>query len=168
METRIALASCVVFASALCGRAAADAVRRRATTLEALAQGLRALRIHMMDMLEPVQRALERSDCALFNRVCEGMKSGVSAAEAWKAIRRAASRRGGPADALIAADLKALDGLFEHLGQSGPEEQEAMLASALSTLEDLRVSARKRAGEAERLYASLGLLIGLMMALIVI
>ena len=48
------------------------------------------------------------------------------------------------------------------------EEQERLLETALQTVEALLVGARKRAGETDRLYVSLGLLIGLMLALVVI
>ena len=39
METRLALAACIVLGCALCGRAMADATRRRAKALKALAEG---------------------------------------------------------------------------------------------------------------------------------
>ena len=42
-----------------------------------------------------------------------------------------------------------------------------MLTAGLTELERLRDEARGKAGEADRLYGTLGLLIGLMLALIV-
>lgn len=165
---RIALAICVVLGSTLCGKAAADAVRRRYRVLAALADDLQALRIHMTGMLQPVQCALEKSGSELLKRVAEGMRQGRSAADAWQAVRGSSVRRGGPADALAADDLSALDALFGQLGQSGREEQEALLGASLQTLGRLRDGALRKAGEADRLYVSLGFLIGLMLALIVI
>ena len=167
MEARIALALCVALGSALCGRAAADSLRRRARMLKGLAEGIRVLRIHMTGMLEPVQDALERSDCPLFNLVSDGMRSGRSAGEAWEEVKKTAARRGGMADALTSADIAALDNVFERLGESGLNEQEAILTAGLTELERLRDEARGKAGEADRLYGTLGLLIGLMLALIV-
>lgn len=168
MDMRLALAACVVIGSTLCGKAAADQLRRRANTLDALAEGLRSLRVHMTGLYEPVQLALERSDCPLFTLVADGMKGGVGAKDAWAAVRRVAIRRGGPADALTERDLGVLDALFTGLGQSGREEQEALLDGAMEALTRLRDAARRKAGEADRLYVSLGLLIGLMLALIVV
>jgi len=168
LETRIALAVCVVLGSTLCGKAAADATRRRYRVLAMLAEDLQTLRIHMTGMLQPVQCALESAGCPLMKRVAEGMREGHSAAEAWQAARGSAMRRGGPADALAADDLAALDALFSQLGQSGREEQEALLGATLETVGRLRDGALKKAGEADRLYVSLGFLVGLMLALIVI
>lgn len=168
MDTRIALSACAVLCGALCGRALADAARRRANALRAIAEGLRVLRIHMTGMLEPVQNALERANCPLFTSVAEQMRTGMSADAAWRSLRQRALRRGGVCDALTQRDAQALDVLFERLGQSGREEQEALLDGAMADIERLREAAAKRAGEADRLYVSLGLLIGLMLALIAI
>lgn len=168
MEARIALAACVVLGSGLCGKAAADAARRRLKALASLTEALRALRFSMTGMLQPVQLALGKSGNALLALVAGAMGSGRSAGEAWRSVRGQAVRRGSPADALSGEDLAVLDDLFERLGQSGRSEQEALLAASLQRLESRREDARKRAGEADRLYVSLGVLVGLMLALIVI
>lgn len=165
METRIALAACIVIGCALCGRAVADSARRRAVALASLVEGVRVLRIHMTGMLEPVACALERSGCPLMSSVAEEMRDGRSAGEGWKRIRRGAVRRGGRADAMSAQDLQVLDTLFDGLGQSGREEQEALLRASLETIERLRDDARRRASESEKLYPTMGLLVGLMLAL---
>ncbi|MBR1820314.1 MAG: stage III sporulation protein AB [Clostridia bacterium] len=168
MEIRVALALCVVLFSALCGKSLADGVRRRANSLRALAEGLRRLRIHMTSMFEPVQNALDHADCPLMAMVAEGMRGGLSAKAAWEEIEKKAARRGGPIDSLTEADRKVLARLFAGLGQSGREEQDLLLGSALQAIESLREGAQEKVGEADRLYATLGLLIGLMLALIVI
>ena len=168
METRLALAVCVVLGCALCGRALADAARRRANTLRALTEGMKVLRIHMTGMLEPVQCALAAANCPLFSQVAEAMGEGRSAGQAWRSVRRAAMRRGGPADALTESDAGVLDGLFERLGETGREEQAALIGASQERLEALRDEAVKRSAEAGRLYMSLGILFGLMLALIVL
>lgn len=167
METRLALAICVALGCALCGRALADAARRRANTLRALAEGLKVLRIHMTGMLEPVQCALAAVNCPLFSLVADAMGEGRTAGEAWRSVRREALKRGGPADALTEPDAKALDGLFDRLGESGREEQGALIGAARAQLEGLLDEAVRKAAEAGRLYTTLGLLVGLMLALIV-
>ena len=158
----------MVLGSTLCGRAAAEAARRRYRVLSALAEDLQVLRIHMTGMLQPVQCALEKSACPLMKRLAEGMRQGRSASDAWQAARDSALRRGGPGDALSPDDLAALDALFSQLGQSGREEQEALLGASLEAVTRRRDGALKKAGEADRLYVSLGFLVGLMLALIVI
>ena len=167
METRIALEACVVLGSTLCGKEAADVTRRRVKTLDALFEGVRVLRVHMTSLFEPVQQALQRSENPLLIEVADGMRDGRGAGEAWRAVKPGAIRRGGAADALQRQDLVTLDTLFSSLGQSGREEQDALLDCALENLARLRESARQRSSEADRLYVSLGLLIGLMLALIV-
>lgn len=158
----------MVLGSTLCGRAAAEAARRRYRVLSALTEDLQVLRIHMTGMLQPVQCALEKSACPLMKRVAEGMRQGRSASDSWQAVRDSTLRRGSPGDALSADDLAALDALFGQLGQSGREEQEALLGASLEAVTRLRDGALKKAGEADRLYVSLGFLVGLMLALIVI
>ena len=168
METRIALSACIVLGSALCGRAMADATRRRAKALKALAEGLRVLKIHMTGMLEPVQCALGAANCPLLALVADGMSGGRSAADAWRAVKPGATRRGGPAEALTPPDVHVLDRLFERLGQSGRAEQGTLIMAAIEDVEALRGEADRRAAQTGRLYTSLGFLTGLMIALIVV
>lgn len=168
MEIRIALALCVVLCGALCGRALAEGAQRRVETLCALVEATRRLRVQMTSLLQPVQLALERSGTPLYSLVAEAMTGGGSAATAWEQVRRRAARRGGAIDSLTDADRKALGDLFAGLGQSGREEQDLLLSGAIEALERLCEAARAKQREADRLYGTLGLLIGLMLALIVI
>ena len=154
--------------STLCGKVAADAVCRRWRVLSALSEDIRNLRIHMTSMLQPMRRALESSGKGLLPLVAEGMSEGCSAGEAWRKVRHGAVQRGGAADSLTEEDLSVLDKLFEQLGQSTREAQEGLIDAALSEIERQRESARIKMAEANRLYVSLGLLIGLMFAIIVI
>ena len=122
----------------------------------------------MTRMLEPAARALTLTGCPLLEKTGAAMTPGVSAGEAWKTVKAREDRRGGGMDALTREDREALDRLFEHLGESGREQQARLLNDAVTTLEGNLGSARAREGEAERLYGSLGLLVGLMLALIVV
>lgn len=167
MEIRIILAVCVVAGSSLCGRSMASAVRRRVALLQALVKGIKNLRVHMVSMYEPVQSALNQSECPVLQQTGARMQAGASAAEAWKEV----AGDGGKAlsmDALTAGDRRVLDGFFEHLGESGREEQTLLLDSTARELSELYEDARQSASESERLYTKLGVLIGLMLALIVI
>lgn len=168
MGTRLALAVCIVIGCTLCGRALASAARRRAAALREIADGLRLLKVSMVSMFEPVRESLSRSDCGLLRQVGEAMAGGLSADGAWQAVKPRARRSGGAIDALAAEDIAALDRLFSHLGQSGREVQELLIASVLRDLEARLEEARRKSGEADRLYLSLGLLVGLMLALIVV
>ncbi len=168
MEVRVALALCVVLCGALCGKSLSDGARRRAQALRGIIEGVRRLRVRMTSMFEPVQSALQHAECPALAMVAEAMAGGKSAGEAWSSVRARAVRRGGPAEGFLDADRQAMERLFERLGQSGREEQDLLIADALASLESLYKDAQSKAAEADRLYVTLGLLIGLMLALIVI
>ncbi len=168
MEIRIALALFVVLCGALGGRALSEGAKRRAEALRDLSEATRRLRVRMTSMFEPVPDALEHAGCALFTMVARAMEGGVSAAEAWERVRGKATRRGGILDSLTQADREALDRLFAGLGQSGREEQDLLLGGVAQALEEQHRLAREKLRESEKLYGTLGLLIGLMLALIVI
>ena len=116
----------------------------------------------------PIRQALTRTDCRLFAAVAEGMRPGVSAAEAWKAARASLRQRGGALDALDDGDMAALDQMFDALGQSGRSGQALVLSNALERLRQSRDEARSRAGDGLRLYTTVGFLSGLILALAVI
>lgn len=122
----------------------------------------------MTGMLETVKQALCDADCDILAGIGSSMTPGGSAWEAWQAYSRRQARRGGRIDALTREDRQLLSGLFRHLGESGREAQELLLAGAIASLDRSLDAARLRAAEADRLYGSLGLLTGLMLALIVI
>lgn len=165
---RLSLALCVVVGCGLCGNAMSMSARRRAEILLALIRGIRTLRIHMIHMLEPVALALSASDCPALERVGRDMKPGDCAGNAWRRVSGRETRRGGVLDALTAGDRRALDALFDQLGESGRDQQDILLSAAIEALTTNLTEAEKRAGEAERLYLSLGLLAGLTLALTVI
>ncbi len=168
MDMRVGLAACIVVGSALIGKSLTGATHRRAGALKAVAQGVRNLRVHVVGMSEPLQNALDQSECPLLSRIGGQMRQGMSANESWNTLKSAARRSGGPADALGASDIEVLDRLFERLGQSGREAQDILLTNAVQCLDRLSQAARARAGEADRFYVTLGLLVGLMLALIVV
>lgn len=165
---RFVLALCVVAGCTLSGSAMAGAARRRVRLLEALIQGIKRMRPHMIGMFEPVKRALEASLCPPLEAVGRAMGPGVGAAEAWARVRGAESRRGGGIDALTPEDVEIMNGFFDQLGETGRDQQELLLTGVCAALEGNLEAARRRVGEADRLYISLGALTGLMIALILI
>ncbi len=168
MEIRVALALFVVLCGALGGRALSDGAKRRAEALRYLTEATRRLRVHMTSMFEPVPVALEHAGCELFSTVAQAMEGGVSAEAAWERVRDRATKRGGILDSLTDADREALDRMFAGLGQTGREEQDLLLSSVAEALEIQHRLAREKLKESDKLYGTLGLLIGLMLALIVI
>lgn len=168
MGLRLILAMCAAVGGALIGRSLAGACRRRCAVLKDIADGLRALRVNMISMFEPVCESLSRSECAILHDVGEAMRKGSSAREAWQQVKPSARRKGGAIDALIASDEQVLDRLFFHLGESGREQQDILLSGGIRALEERYIEARGKAAETDRLYISLGLLVGLMLALIVV
>lgn len=165
---RFVLALCVVVACTLCGNAMAAASRRRVRLLNSVLMGLKRLRLHMISMFEPLHQALAASGCAALEAVAGQMPPGVSAAQAWAALCGTERRRGGRLDALAPEDMRALDMLFDQLGESGRDQQELLIGAACAALEVQLEAARQRAAEADRLYVSLGALTGLMIALILL
>ena len=125
------------------------------------------MKIHMTGMFEPIQDALERSECPLLKSVSSRMRAGVSAREAWRALTNEHAKKAA-AEVLTESDRAILDRLFEHLGESGREEQDLLLEGTGQALEAQRENAARSAAEADRLYLTLGILIGLMLALIVV
>ena len=165
---RLALALCIVVGCTMCGRALAGSARRRAVLLAALAGGLRLLKLHMTSMFETVQHALSSTGCDLLARVGESMAPGDSADDAWRRVARRERRQGGLCDALTADDEAILNRMFKALGESGRDAQELLLSGTIEALGRNLEAARARAAEADRLYVSIGMLIGLMLALMVI
>ena len=105
--------------------------------------------------------SLASASSPLLQKVAEGMRAGLSAAAAWEKLRP-------KPHALNREDREALDGLFARLGETGRESQDALLTGTAEKLERLSEFAGEKARAAERLYGTLGLLIGLVLALIVI
>ena len=165
---RIILALCVIVGCTMAGRSLAGSARRRAAVLKQLAGGLKILRVHVVIMFEPIRDSLRRTECPLLAQIADGMEDGASAVDAWLAIKPRLRRSGGPMDALTSADERVLDRLFVQLGQSGRESQDILISDAQLSLESLYESAHAKVFEAERLYVTLGLLTGMMLALIVI
>ena len=165
---RLALALCIVIGSTLVGRTLSGSARRRAASLKEIRDGVKVLRVHTVSQFEPVRDSLRSSGCQLLAQVGDRMGEGLGSGEAWLSAKPGLCRSGGLADALSASDVQLLDRMFSQLGQSGRETQEILLSDVLLSLDQACDSARTKAGESDRLYVSLGLLTGLMLALIVI
>lgn len=158
----------MVIGCTLCGRSLSHGAHRRVELLDSLCRGLRLLKLNMTSMFEPLAHALSSTHCPLLEQVGRALRPGTDAASAWNAVCAREARRGGSMDALCGEDRQVLEGLFRHLGESGRDAQELMLEAAIRRLDENLRAARARALEADRLYISLGLLIGLMLALIVL
>ena len=93
------------------------------------------------------------------------MAAGGDAAGAWRVLLPAFSRRGGVLDCLAQEDMAALAALFEGLGIGARAEQEALLSKTARELGRLEGEAAKAGAEKGKLYTTLGLLCGLMLAI---
>ena len=165
---RVMLACVVVVGATLCGKALSDAARRRAAALKTLLEDVRQLRVRMVSLFEPVADSLDRCETPLMRAMAGEMRGGSDAAGAWRKVQRGRGPGAGQAGALSPGDRRALERLFDRLGESGRESQDALLAGAAEELGRLAEAASEQARAAERLYATLGLLVGLLLALIVI
>ena len=93
------------------------------------------------------------------------MAGGEDAATAWRALLPALSRRGGALDSLTREDFDALAALFGGLGTGARAEQEALFSATMRELGRLEGEASKTGAEKGKLYTTLGLLCGLMLAI---
>lgn len=164
MMLRIVAAAALSVASMLAGRAVAGACVRRAQTLGALIEALKKLEVDMLDRLLPLREALQGGHAAM-RAVAEAMK-GCPASEAWRRAGAALTARGGALDCLTAPDMTALTELFDGLGASGAAQQRILIGGALESLEALRGEADRKAREESKLYATLGLLAGLSLSIL--
>ena len=168
MTARLALAAVVAAGGGLCGAALARGEGRRARTLRETADGLRQLRVQISNLREPLDRALKQSGAPLFALAAGCLEEASCAADAWRRAWASAGRRGGIGDCLTQEDVRALDRLFERLGESGRAEQEEAIRACLAAVEAAADEAAKRAKETGRLYATVGLLTGLACAVLLI
>ena len=164
MMLRLIAAARLSVACALAGRAVAGACVRRAKALAALTDSVQKLRVDMLDKLLPLREALMNGHPAM-RSVAESM-AGCGAGAAWRRSKDALGERGAALDCLTAPDLEALGALFDGLGESGAAQQRILLASAAESLEALRREADKKAREESKLYATLGFLTGLSLAIL--
>lgn len=168
MGARIILAIFIVVGCTLAGKSMSAALRRRLTVLDQMIHSVKMLRIHMSGMLESVERALEITNFDAFAKVSQEMTGGLSAQEAWTRAKEYLLRRGGYLDALAESDVSVIDGLFEDLGQMSRQTQEVRFQNILKNLAEQREAARLIQNERERLYVTVGFLLGIMLALVVI
>ncbi len=164
MMLRLIAAALLSVACALAGRAVAGACVRRAKALAALAESVKKLRVDMLDKLLPLKEALKNGHPAM-RAVAEAM-AGCGAGTAWRRAKETLRERGAALDCLTAPDFEALGELFDGLGESGAAQQRILIASAMESLESLRREADKKAKEESKLYATLGFLAGLSLAIL--
>ena len=161
---RTALAVLAATLAALIGRSLGAVPARRARVLREAMDALQILRVRMLERLLPLHTALAQSRFEAFRRTGERMAAGEDANGAWRALLPALARRGGPLDCLSREDLAALTALFDGLGMGARAEQEGLLSGTARELGRLEAEAAKYGAEKARLYATLGLLFGLMLA----
>jgi stage III sporulation protein AB len=164
MMLRLIAAVLLSVACALAGRAVAGACVRRAKALGELSDSVQRLRVDMLDKLLPLREALRNGHPAM-KAVSEAM-AGCGAGAAWRRALASLTGRGAVLDCLTAPDLQALGELFDGLGESGAAQQRILLSGALESLEGLKREADKKAREESKLYATLGFLTGLSLAIL--
>lgn len=166
MSLKLMAALCVMVACTMCGRAMAMSAERRYRLLMDTLRAVRALRIQIVCLLEPLERALRQTEFALFERMAEGLAANVSAADAWREARNADRRNG--TEYLADEEVRCLERMFDQLGRSGRDAQEEAMAVCLTALETALTDARERARQVSKLYTSLGFLSGLSIVILII
>ena len=162
---RVALALLAAVGSALIGRSVARGCARRAAALRSAMDAMQLLRIQMLERLLPLRAALEKSAFEPFRAVASELLNGDGAPGAWERARAALTRRGRALDCMMPEDLAALDRLFAGLGATARAEQELLFSACLAEIGLLEGEARRTGAEKGRLYTTLGLLGGLMLAI---
>lgn len=161
-------AACVMTAaSAWGGRLLAGAQARRAEALKEAAGGVKRLRIEMLERRMPLREALLAAG-GLFSSAAGEMEGGAPPGEAWRRAEKGLTERGGLLDSLEEGDRTALMRLFDGLGSGGLQAQRLVLTEAEEELERLQGQARRKREEQGKLYASLGGLGGLALALLLL
>lgn len=168
MTGRLALCAAVVAGCMLTGQAFAGGELRRYRLLVKTCAALQSLRIQMLHLMEPLERALRASGSELFAAVADELSETESVPDAWRRALERTGRRGGGADCLGGEERRILGGLFARLGESDRESQRISVQACAEELEGLREDCRERAARAQRLYLSLGFLTGLAIAVMML
>lgn len=155
------LLSVIIVACAASGRTISNVHKRRVEVIAELLAAIRVLRIRMLNSLEPVGILLRKSEAPLFQALGNSLGQGASLSACWEELRAASTRRGKMLDSLTESDLHILDALFMKLGTSGKEEQNALFSMIISHLEEAQEQAKNKNIEAEKLYTTLGALLGI-------
>lgn len=167
MRIRFALACFIIVGGWLAGRTVAWTGGRRRRMLETLIQSIRKLKLQIIRLAAPLEDALRHSEAALFSMVADNLTEAGSAQDAWNRVARVQTRRGGDADCLQKPELDVLNGLFAHLGETGRYGQEEALDACIASLEEILSEAREQGERRDKLCSSLGLLLGLAAAVLI-
>lgn len=161
----------VVGGAATAGWTAAARLRRRPRELRQIQTGLHVLRTEIDWGAVPLPAALARAGGCLegptariFAEAAAHLAGGegLAAGEAWERALAAA----GPETALTPGDVEILRALAVSLGTSHREDQVRHLEVCLGRLAEAEQRARERADADARLYQQLGVLGGLLLALL--
>ncbi len=165
---RLGAACALTVACGWGGRMLAAAQGRRAQALSGLHAGVKRLAAEMLERRLPLQEALSACGEELFAAVARGLAAGNSPSAACAAAMGALGTRGQALDALDEGDVAALQRLFDRLGEGNVTVQRLLLEEAAEELQRLHGQARRRREEQGKLYASLGALTGLALALMLL
>ncbi len=168
MSVRWIVAAIVAATSALCGCALAGAAVRRARVLAEYLQGVRALRVQIVPLLEPLENALRQTGLPVFQQTAQNLSPTVNVHDAWKSVVSAQRVRGREMDCLSDQDLQPLDRMFALLGSCGRESQDEALRACAEAMENICIQAQERSAQVARLYTSMGFLLGLSIVILLL
>jgi len=160
VELRVILAVIVISGCTLCGKALAASAERHYRTIMNTIDALRLLRILIVERLEPLENALNKSGSAIFEQTARMLAQCSSVYEAWNLTRGEISVRGRVGDSLGPREYEALDALFSQLGGSGRAAQETAITACIEAFSLNRDEARTGAVASRKMYLSIGFLTG--------
>jgi hypothetical protein len=133
-----------------------------------LSGAVHALSHRMLTQRMPLHEALAGCGFVPFDRVAENMAQGASPGDGWQMACVQLKPRGQMLDCMDEQDGAALNRLFSALGSGGAQAQRVLLDEAGESLARLAEGARKKRDEQGRLYATLGALAGMALAVMLI
>lgn len=164
MMIRIGAACVMTVSGAWGGKMLARAQEKRVGTLREAGEGVRRLKVEMLERNMPLREALSRCG-GVFSETARRMQDGSGPGQAFEETLEGLRRRGGALDSLTGADEVALRRLFSGLGAGGSQAQRLLMEDAQEELSRLEQQAARKCGEQGRLYGSLGALGGVALAL---
>lgn len=164
MNLKWTMVLCIIIASTLCGYSLAGAASEKQKFLMGLVSAVKKLRICVVDMMLPIEQALKQTGFLLFCEVADRIVKERSLYDAW----RMTSDSGRISVNLSASEKNTLDELFMQLGGSGRSMQDELLCGHICVFEMYADEARERAAKVCRVYASIGFLTGMAIAILLV
>ena len=165
MSVRLILCALVIVAMGLAGMQIGDSYRRREKLLGELIRSLKRLEEQMLLRHQPLGEALRQADMPLLSKLADAAEAN-GAETAWADFCRQETRLEGSLAALEPPERAVMDAFWSELGLLARKEQLSRFSEAQEELRRLHGQAREASAKRARLYATLGVLLGMIIVVI--